>query len=184
MNFWWPLMVLRKKIPGCQCSDLGLVLQHLYCPLAPRLVGLFPIPRPHQLCSSCSFSSFCPDPVPLDFCMIGSLFDSQLKCQFLRKNFCNHFLLSHSLACHFIWFAPCFCSVAESCPILCDPMDCSMPGFSVLHYLLEFPQTHQAGKSLHSLLKSSTPKQSTSSSKSWHHHDWNEGILKTLAGLS
>ena len=142
MNFWWPLMVLRKKTPGCQCSDLGLVLQHLYCSLAPHLVGLFPIPRPRQLCSSCSFSSFCPDPVPLDFCMIGSLFDSQLKCQFLRKNFCNHFLLSHSLACHFIWFAPCFCSVAESCPILCDPMDCSMPGFSVLHYLLEFPQTH------------------------------------------
>ena len=26
--------------------------------------------------------------------------------------------------------------------ILCDPMDCSMPGFPVLHYLLEFAQTH------------------------------------------
>ena len=25
---------------------------------------------------------------------------------------------------------------------LCDPMDCSTPGFSVLHYLLEFAQTH------------------------------------------
>ena len=25
---------------------------------------------------------------------------------------------------------------------LCNPMDCSMPGFLVLHYLLEFAQTH------------------------------------------
>ena len=27
----------------------------------------------------------------------------------------------------------CCCSVAKSCPTLCDPMDCSMPGSSVLH---------------------------------------------------
>ena len=36
----------------------------------------------------------------------------------------------------------CFCSVTESCPIICDPMDCSTPGFPVRHYLLEFAQTH------------------------------------------
>jgi len=37
----------------------------------------------------------------------------------------------------------CFCcSVAQSCPILCNSMDCSMPGFSILHHLLEFNQTH------------------------------------------
>ena len=34
------------------------------------------------------------------------------------------------------------CSVAKSCPALCDPMDCSTPGFPVLHHLLEFVQTH------------------------------------------
>ena len=28
------------------------------------------------------------------------------------------------------------CSVAQSCPPLCDPMDCSTPGSSVLHQLL------------------------------------------------
>ena len=27
-------------------------------------------------------------------------------------------------------------------PTICDPMDCSMPGFLVFHYLLEFAQTH------------------------------------------
>ena len=36
---------------------------------------------------------------------------------------------------------PC-CSVAKSCLTLCDPMDRSTPGFPVLHYLLEFAQTH------------------------------------------
>ena len=29
----------------------------------------------------------------------------------------------------------CCCSVAKSCLALCDPMDCSMPGFPVLHSL-------------------------------------------------
>ena len=37
----------------------------------------------------------------------------------------------------------CCCSVARSCPnpTLCDPTDCSMSGFPVLHYLLELAQT-------------------------------------------
>ena len=33
------------------------------------------------------------------------------------------------------------CSVATSCLTLCDPMDCSTPGFPVLHSLLKFAQT-------------------------------------------
>ena len=36
----------------------------------------------------------------------------------------------------------CCCSVVQSFPTLCDPMDCSTPGFPVLHYLSEFAQTH------------------------------------------
>ena len=35
-----------------------------------------------------------------------------------------------------------FSSVAQSCPILCDPMNCSTPGLPVHHQLLEFIQTH------------------------------------------
>ena len=35
-----------------------------------------------------------------------------------------------------------YCSFAQLCPTLCIPMDCSMPGFPVLHYLPEFAQTH------------------------------------------
>ena len=34
------------------------------------------------------------------------------------------------------------CSGANLCPALCDPTNCSMPGFPVLHYLPEFGQTH------------------------------------------
>ena len=36
----------------------------------------------------------------------------------------------------------CCCSVAKSCPAICDPMDCVMPSFLVLHYLQEFAQIH------------------------------------------
>jgi len=34
----------------------------------------------------------------------------------------------------------CFCSAAKFCLTLCDPMDCSMPGFPVHHYFPEFAQ--------------------------------------------
>ena len=34
------------------------------------------------------------------------------------------------------------CSVAQSCPTLQDPMDCSMPGYPILLHLLELAQTH------------------------------------------
>ena len=34
-----------------------------------------------------------------------------------------------------------FSSVAQSCPTLGDPMDCSTPGFPVHHQLLELTQT-------------------------------------------
>ena len=33
-------------------------------------------------------------------------------------------------------------SVPKSCLTLCDPMDCSTPGFPVLHYLSEFAPIH------------------------------------------
>ena len=36
----------------------------------------------------------------------------------------------------------CCCSVTESCPTLCDPVDCDTPGFPVLLYHSGFAQTH------------------------------------------
>ena len=35
-----------------------------------------------------------------------------------------------------------FSSAAQSCPTLCDPMNCSMPGLPVHHQLPELTQTH------------------------------------------
>ena len=43
--------------------------------------------------------------------------------------------LNNACACCCCW------SVAKSCPTLCNPMNCSMSGFPVLHYLQEFAQT-------------------------------------------
>jgi len=47
---------------------------------------------------------------------------------------------------HWLWSrqseANCYCLVAQSCPSLCDPMECSTPGFPVLHLLPELAQTH------------------------------------------
>ena len=34
--------------------------------------------------------------------------------------------------------ASCCCSVTQLCPTLCDPVDCSTPGFPVLYYFPEF----------------------------------------------
>ena len=42
-----------------------------------------------------------------------------------------------------------FSSVTQSCPTLCDPTDCSTPGFLVYHQLPELAQTH-----IHSVMPS------------------------------
>ena len=59
------------------------------------------------------------------------------------SKFCPH------LSALLLWFLPIyslgfyqFSSVAQSCPTLCDSMDCSMPGLPVYHQLQEFTQTH------------------------------------------
>ena len=53
-------------------------------------------------------------------------------------------------------------SIPQSCPTLCDPMDCSTPGFPVRHQLPELAQTHvhrvsDAIQTSHPLLSPSPP---------------------------
>ena len=55
-----------------------------------------------------------------------------------------------------------FSSVTQSCPTLCDPMNCITPGLPVHHQLPEFTQTHvpwvgDAIQSSHPLLSHSPP---------------------------
>ena len=52
----------------------------------------------------------------------------------------------------------CCCSVAQSCLTLCDPMNCSRPGFPFFHHLLELTQTH-----VHWVSNAIQPSQSLSS---------------------
>ena len=61
-----------------------------------------------------------------------------------------------------IFFQIFFSSVAQSCPTLCDPMNCSTPGLPVHHQLPEFTQTHvhRVGDAIqpsHPLLSPSPP---------------------------
>ena len=56
----------------------------------------------------------------------------------------------------------CYSSFAKSCLTLCDTMDCSMPGFPVLHHLPEFALTQihwvdDAIQPFHPLLSPSPP---------------------------
>jgi len=73
-------------------------------------------------------------------------------CLHLRWFFTLRLLLVSSLLRDFLlfsefyssWFGPmlfCSWSVTKSCLTLCHPMDCSTPGFPILHHLLEFAQT-------------------------------------------
>ena len=62
-----------------------------------------------------------------------------------------------------LWFSSVqFSSVAQSCPTLCDSMNCSTPGLPVHHQLSEFTQTHvhRVGDAIqpsHPLLSPSPP---------------------------
>ena len=72
-----------------------------------------------------------------------------------------------------------FSSAAQSCPTLCDPMDCSMPGFPVLHRLPELAPTHVHWvnddiQSSHPLLSPSPP----AFNLSQHQGFSNESILR------
>ena len=48
-----------------------------------------------------------------------------------------------------------FSSVAQSCLTLCNPTDCSMPGFPVHHQLPELAQTHPSSQWCHPTISSS-----------------------------
>ena len=61
-----------------------------------------------------------------------------------------------------VQFSQSVSSVAQSCPTLCNPTDCSTPGLPVHHQLPELAQTHvhQVGDAIHSshpLLSTSPP---------------------------
>ena len=56
-------------------------------------------------------------------------------CQEMLNHLKNIPSINHKACC---WYY----SAAQSCPTICNPMDCSTPGFPVLHHLPELAQTH------------------------------------------
>ena len=68
-----------------------------------------------------------------DFMFLGS--------QIIADSDCSHEIKKHVLLGRKAMTNLCF-SVAQWCLILYDPMDCSTPGFPVLHYVPDFAQTH------------------------------------------
>ena len=70
--------------------------------------------------------------------------EGDLGCKLARVKCKTCFFFFLVIAINFNGSVPfiCFCSVTQTCPTLCNPMDCSTPGFPVLHNLPEFAQTH------------------------------------------
>ena len=97
-----------------------------------------------------SCTSLCCPPRLSQFCSQSYLLKNHL-FYFLGLAETVHLKIFHAVCLLFskssyvkVVYIPEFCchSVAQSCLTLCDPMDCSTPGFPVLHYLPEFAQTH------------------------------------------
>ena len=67
-------------------------------------------------------------------------------------------------------------SIAQSCPTLSDPMDCSTPGFSVYHKLPELAETHvdRVGEAIQSSHPLSSPSPAFSLSQ-------NQGIFQWVS---
>ena len=75
-------------------------------------------------------------------------FQNFLECTEFSFSVCLFVSVSLSLTCHLEFTMQslkqifCCCSVTKSCLTLCDPMDCSTPGFPVHHQLPAPTQTH------------------------------------------
>ena len=127
--FEWKFLLLDQR-PG-SCSLEALIMKagaehHLLCinPLRTLFPWFLPpesttkartLPVPSQCSGLGRSSSFTPQLGPSSQAKIG-------------------------ISCHILSVQ--FSSVAQSCPTLCDPMDCSMPGLPVHYQLPDITQTH------------------------------------------
>ena len=69
-----------------------------------------------------------------------------------------------------------FSSVTQSCPTLCDPMNCSTPGLPVHHHLPEFTQTH-----VHQVGDAITAAMNLQFKNLWRSKIWNSIISEVTA---
>ena len=81
--------------------------------------------------------------------IVGELRSHKL-CNTAKKIFLTLLQYSWFDGPWFSYYSVQFSSVAQSCPTLSNPMDCSTPGFPVHHQLLELAQTdvHRVGDTI------------------------------------
>ena len=76
------------------------------------------------------------------YCLGCFLMPNIFKMMLLLTLCWKHIPISINTALHVLMVSCFFTSVAQLCPTVCDPMDCSSPGFPVHHQLPELAQTH------------------------------------------
>ena len=94
----------------------------------------------------------------LIYFILDSFYCSIFKVTIFYSAMSYLFLITSSVFLSIVQFSP----VTQSYPTLCDPLDCSTPGFPVHHQLPELAQSHVHGVSdaiqpPHSLLSPSPP---------------------------
>ena len=89
-------------------------------------LGIFLKPHFYPCCPQAFFFSACCTPLSVHF---------HSKSLLLRKTSSLHWSFCFLSSVQ-------FSSVAQSCPTLCNPVNCSTPGLPVYHQLPEFTQTH------------------------------------------
>ena len=154
---WHPVFV----ISSCKCSDTICFMWHSrgYQELTWSSSVLSLHFSPFSERNSHKSSVYCPSPGFLKsgwqelWEILWNVTDLELKGSLAKCLTSFLTLLSPLLSL-------CCCSVTKLYPTLCDPMDCSTPGSSVLRYLLEFAQIHvhwageaEGGNRIGSILK-------------------------------
>jgi len=111
-------MLLMMNVPGCHASLIVDIFEDLY-----------PLDTNREPCRVAARL----------LCLWDSLDkNTEVGCHFPLQGI----FLTQGLNLHLLDFCIQFSSVAQSCPTLCHPMDCGMPGFPVHHQLPEPTQTH------------------------------------------
>ena len=124
------LTVVGRGFPPCPDSGWALASDGSFC---GALWCLWPLHQPASAASRPAHAR-CSQP---PFCFPSWLFTSLLFLIKMEMSFLFLVLRVICRKCHLYC-----CSVCQSCPTLCDPMDCCTPGFPVPHRLPELAQTH------------------------------------------
>ena len=111
--------------------------------------------------------------------MHPSLSKVHLRNNIMAKNYDQRHHLKLSIVKKYFGSFFYFSSVAQLCPTLCDPKNCSTPGLPVHHQLPEFTQTHvhRVGDAIQPSHPLSSPSPSTPS-PSQH-----QGLFKWVSSL-